>query len=194
MTLTIRRLSGIALAAILLLAPAIASAQDSRSATSVLELVKMLETMKLDAFAVKGSSPNEYVGALYFPGTQLLVVSAKFDTPWRADSLLTMKNYRDLYIELNSASQPNTKVFVLGIFPFREDFNTQRGKALQVNQALYHLADERNIFFLDIGHLLIQPNGKISKEIMRDFLHPTAEGYRIWAEAIEPKLRELMSK
>ena len=112
MTLTIRRLSGIALAAILLLAPAIASAQDSRSATSVLELVKMLETMKLDAFAVKGSSPNEYVGALYFPGTQLLVVSAKFDTPWRADSLLTMKNYRDLYIELNSASQPNTKVFV----------------------------------------------------------------------------------
>jgi hypothetical protein len=112
MTLTIHRLSGIALAAILLLAPAIASAQDSRSATSVLELVKMLETMKLDAFAVKGSSPNEYVGALYFPGTQLLVVSAKFDTPWRADSLLTMKNYRDLYIELNSASQPNTKVFV----------------------------------------------------------------------------------
>lgn len=112
MTLTIRRLSGIALAAILLLAPALASAQDSRSATSVLELVKMLETMKLDAIAVKGSSPNEYVGALYFPGTQLLVVSAKFDTPWRADSLLTMKNYRDLYIELNSASQPNTKVFV----------------------------------------------------------------------------------
>jgi|SRR5689334_3337441 hypothetical protein len=112
MTLTIRRLSGIALAAILLLAPAAASAQDSKSATSVIELVKMLETMKLDAFAVKGSSPNEYVGALYFPGTQLLVVSAKFDTPWRADSLLDMKNYRDLYIELNSASQPNTKVFV----------------------------------------------------------------------------------
>ena len=112
MTLTIRRLSGIALAAVLLLAPAAAFAQDSKSATSVPELVKMLETMKLDAFAVKGSSPNEYVGALYFPGTQLLVVSAKFDTPWRADSLLGMKNYRDLYIELNSASQPNTKVFV----------------------------------------------------------------------------------
>ena len=112
MTLTIRRLSGIALAAILFLAPAAASAQDSKSATSVIELVKMLETMKLDAFAVKGSSPNEYVGALYFPGTQLLVVSAKFDSPFRADSLLQMKNYRDLYIELNSASQPQTKVFI----------------------------------------------------------------------------------
>ena len=111
MTRTIRRLSSIALAAILLLATA-ASAQDSKSATSVIELVKMLDSMKLDSFAVKGASPNEYVGALYFPGSQLLVVSAKFDTPWRADSLLEMKNYRDLYIELNSASMPQSKVFV----------------------------------------------------------------------------------
>ena len=55
MTLTIRRLSGIALAAILLLAPAAASAQDSKSATSVIELVKMLDSMKLDSFAVKGA-------------------------------------------------------------------------------------------------------------------------------------------
>lgn len=112
MTIMIRRLSGIPLAALLLLTPAGASAQDSRSATSVTELVKMLDTMKIDSFAVKGTAPNEYVGALYFPGTQLLVVSAKFDTPYRADSLLEMKNYKDLYIELNSASMPNTKVFV----------------------------------------------------------------------------------
>ena len=112
MTLSSRRCAGLALAALLLLAPPLASAQDSKSAPSVTELVKMLDVMKMDAYAVKGGSPNEYVGALYFPGTQLLVVSAKFDTPWRADSLLSMKNYRDLYIELNSASLPNTKVFV----------------------------------------------------------------------------------
>src|ERR1041384_5389687 len=112
MTIMIRRVSGIPLAALLLLTPAAASAQDSRSATSGTELVKMLDTMKIDSFAVKGSAPNEYVGALYFPGTQLLVVSAKFDSPFRADSLLEIKNYKDLYIELNSASVPNSKVFV----------------------------------------------------------------------------------
>ena len=111
MTLTSRRLSS-ALAALLLLVPAAVFAQDSKSAASVTELVKALDAMKLDAYAVKGSAPNVYVGALYFPGTQLLVVSAKFDTPYRADSLLDMKNYRDLYIELNSASVPNSKVFV----------------------------------------------------------------------------------
>jgi len=111
MTLTSRRLTS-ALAAFLLLAPAAAFAQESKSAASVSELVKALDAMKLDAYAVKGSAPNEYVGALYFPGTQLLVVSAKFDTPDRANSLLTMKNYRDLYIELNSASVPNSKIFI----------------------------------------------------------------------------------
>ena len=113
MTLTIRRRSsGVALAAILLLAPTVASAQESKSAAVAIEFVKALDAMKIDSYAVKGTSPNEYVAALYFPGTQLLVVSAKFDSPSRADSLLQMKNYRDLYIELNSASLPQTKVFV----------------------------------------------------------------------------------
>ena len=128
MTLTIHRLRGIALAAVLVVAPAVASAQDSKSAPPVTELVKLLDTMKLDSFAVKGSLPNEYVGALYFPGSQLLVVAAKFDTPWRADSLLEQKNYRDLYIELNSASLPQTKTFVSDLgangLRFKKDGNT----------------------------------------------------------------------
>ncbi len=87
---------------------------------------------------------------------------------------------------------PDTKVLLLGIFPLREDFCDQRAKALQVNQALNKLDDGKNVFFLDIGYLFIQPDGKISKEIMRDFLHPSAKGYRIWAEAMEPKLAELL--
>ena len=89
---------------------------------------------------------------------------------------------------------PATKILLLGIFPFREDFNPQRGKALQVNQALHTLEANGSVTYLDLGHLLIQPNGKISKEVMRDFLHPTAMGYRIWAEAMEPKLAELLGE
>jgi hypothetical protein len=112
MTRAFRRFHRFGFAALLILSPVIASAQDSKSSGSVTEFVKMLDTMKLDSFGVKGATPNEYIGALYFPGSQLLVVRAKFETPWRADSLLEMKNYKDLYIELNSASQPVTKLFV----------------------------------------------------------------------------------
>src|SRR5882672_5028997 len=112
MTLMIHRLRGVALTAVLALSPAIAAAQDSKSANVVTELVKMMDTMKLDSFAVKGGGPNEYVGALYFPGSQLLVVSAKFDGTYRGDQLIGEKNYRDIYIDLNSASVPTSKVFV----------------------------------------------------------------------------------
>ena len=89
---------------------------------------------------------------------------------------------------------PETKVLLLGIFPFREDFNLQRAKALQVNQALHKLDDGKSVHFLDFGHLLIQPDGKISKDMMRDFLHLSPTGYRLWAEAMEPKLAELMGQ
>jgi lysophospholipase L1-like esterase len=89
---------------------------------------------------------------------------------------------------------PETKVLVLGIFPFREDFCAQRGKALQVNQALHKLDDGQRIRFLDIGHLFIQPDGKISRDMMRDFLHLSPTGYRLWAEAIEPELASMLGE
>ncbi len=89
---------------------------------------------------------------------------------------------------------PETKVLLLAIFPFREDFCPQRAKALQVNQALHKLDDGRWVHFLDIGHLFIEPDGRISRDIMRDFLHPSPTGYRIWAEAMEPTLARLLGE
>ena len=89
---------------------------------------------------------------------------------------------------------PQTKVLLLGIFPFREDFCDQRAKALQVNQALHKLDDGNSVRFLDFGYLFIQPDGRISKEMMRDFLHLTPAGYRIWAEAMEPTLAAMLGE
>jgi beta-glucosidase len=89
---------------------------------------------------------------------------------------------------------PDTKVLLLGIFPFREDFCAQRAKALQVNQALHKLDDGQCIRFLDFGYLFIQPDGRISRDMMRDFLHPSAIGYRLWAEAMEPELAAMLGE
>jgi beta-glucosidase len=89
---------------------------------------------------------------------------------------------------------PETKVLLLGIFPFREDFCAQRAKALQVNQALHKLDDGQWVRFLDIGHLFIQPDGRISKDMMHDFLHLSPTGYRLWAEAMEPDLAALLGE
>jgi len=89
---------------------------------------------------------------------------------------------------------PDAKILLLGIFPFREDFCEQRGKALQVNQALRKLDDGQRVRFLDIGYLFIQPDGKIPKEMMRDFLHPSPAAYRLWAEAMEPDLAAMLGE
>jgi len=92
------------------------------------------------------------------------------------------------------ARQPDTKIILLGIFPRGATFSSQRGKILQVNEALARLDDGRNIFYLDIGPQLIENDGSISKSIMPDRLHPNAAGYLIWANATEPKLKQLLGE
>lgn len=89
---------------------------------------------------------------------------------------------------------PETKVLVVGIFPRGKTFSPQRGKILQINQALAKLADDNMIHYVDFGSQLIEADGSISKEIMPDYLHLTEKGYTIWAEAIEPKLKDLLGE
>jgi lysophospholipase L1-like esterase len=88
---------------------------------------------------------------------------------------------------------PDTKLILLGIFPRGATFSTQRGKILQVNQALGKLADGKMIYYIDFGSQLVETDGSISKEIMPDRLHLSAKGYTIWAEAVEPKLKDLLT-
>ena len=87
---------------------------------------------------------------------------------------------------------PDTKLIVLGIFPRSATFSTQRGKLLQINQALAKLDDGKMIHYVDFGSQLIEADGSISKEVMPDRLHLSEKGYTIWAEAIEAKLKELL--
>ena len=87
---------------------------------------------------------------------------------------------------------PETKLIVLGIFPRGATFSTQRGKLLQINQALAKLEDGKMIHYIDFGSQLIEADGSISKEVMPDKLHLSEKGYTIWAGAIEAKLKELL--
>jgi beta-glucosidase len=92
------------------------------------------------------------------------------------------------------ARQPDTKILLLGIFPRGKTFSPQRGKILQVNEALARLDDGNHVFYLDIGPQLIENDGSISAGMMRDALHPGEAGYKIWANAMEPKLKQLLGE
>jgi lysophospholipase L1-like esterase len=71
-------------------------------------------------------------------------------------------------------------------------WKTLKPLRIQVNTIIAKLDNGKNIYFLDIGDKFLQPDGTLTKEIMPDFLHLSAKGYQIWADAISPKLAQLM--
>lgn len=89
---------------------------------------------------------------------------------------------------------PDTKIILVGIFPRGKTFSNQRGKLLQINQALAKAADDQRIYYVDFGSKLVEADGSISREIMPDYLHLSPQGYEIWAQAIEPRLKELLGE
>ena len=89
---------------------------------------------------------------------------------------------------------PETKILLLGIFPRGENFNPQRGKLTQINQVLMKMHDGKSVHYLDIGHHFLKDDGILPTEIMYDYLHLTTQGYEIWAQALEPKLAELLGE
>jgi hypothetical protein len=92
--------------------PAVSAAQESKSEALVKELAQLLDQYKLDSIAARvPDTPDQFVGALYFPGLQMLVVTARYSAPSYVLEKLGKKEYREVYIDLNSASVPESKVF-----------------------------------------------------------------------------------
>ena len=89
---------------------------------------------------------------------------------------------------------PNAKILLLGIFPRGPKPDAMRDKVTAINARLAPLNGKNNITYLDIGKVFLEPDGTISKEIMNDYLHPTAAGYERWAAAMEPTLKTLLSE
>jgi len=89
------------------------AAQDSKSAPLAKQLAAALDAAKIDSIAAADQSqPGTFVAALYFANTQFLIVSAKYSVPQLLNERLAKKEYRDVYIDLNSASVPESKVFI----------------------------------------------------------------------------------
>jgi hypothetical protein len=87
-------------------------AQDPRSAPQVRELVDRLGDAKLEAIAARGAGQDEFVAAIFIPGYQLRVVSARYSAPAILAEKLAKKQYRDAYVDLNSASVPASRMFI----------------------------------------------------------------------------------
>ena len=90
---------------------------------------------------------------------------------------------------------PETKILLLAIFPRDEKPETAtREKIAKASELASQMADDKMIFYMDIGNKFLSEDGTLPKDIMPDSLHPNAKGYEIWADAIEPKVAELLAE
>jgi lysophospholipase L1-like esterase len=89
---------------------------------------------------------------------------------------------------------PTTKVLLLGVFPRGQSPNPVREKLAAVNERIARLDDGKTVKYLDIGNRFLNEDGTISEKIMPDYLHLKREGYRIWADAMEPTLWSMLDE
>ena len=98
-----------------------------------------------------------------------------------------------LIIEEFKNRQPQAKVLLLGIFPRNANDNAPVRETIgEINFELEKLADNEQVFYMDIGDEFLTADGTLTTEVMGDGLHPTAMGYQIWADAIMPAVQDLM--
>ena len=87
---------------------------------------------------------------------------------------------------------PDSNILLLSIFPRGEQPNDLRKILAKASEtAAARMADRDKVYYMDIAANFLSNDGILSPDIMPDALHPNEQGYRIWAESIEPIVSEL---
>jgi len=120
------RRQSLALVCVLAAAQLTVSAQALPVPTSparVKELVALLQSKKLEAFAVKDAAEaGRFVAVYLVPNVQLMLISAGYERPTDVEYRIYQKDFTNAYAELNSSVLAKDKVFFQdalcdGLFP-----------------------------------------------------------------------------
>lgn len=89
------------------------------------------------------------------------------------------------------AKAPSARIIVMAIFP-RNDNMAFNSVINRINQNLSRFADGQTIRYLDINNRLAGASGRLFDGMMnaKDKLHPTMNGYQVWADALKPILAQ----
>lgn len=86
---------------------------------------------------------------------------------------------------------PNSRILLLGLWPRGATAEDHlRKEAAAVNKLIARCADGQAIAYADIGGVLLEPDGALSRQVSPDLLHFTAAGY----ERLVPKLDPLIDR
>lgn len=95
----------------------------------------------------------------------------------------------ELIVQRVRQKLPQAKIVVMSVFPRgKEKTHTLRSPIRTVNDMLPELLKGEEVTIVDLSDQLLNDDGSVSREVMSDYLHPTARGYQIWADGIAPHL------
>ncbi|MEO8682067.1 MAG: hypothetical protein ABI665_23675 [Vicinamibacterales bacterium] len=157
-----------------------ASAQDARSPAAAKELAQLMTSKKIDSLAARMPEDREqFVGALSFPGS-LMVVWAKTTAPAVVNEKLIRKEYREVYMDLNSASIAESRHFItdIGADGLRVKPETKGGPSDTHDTGAK-------------GSIRFDGNWKEDKMSEADYMKAYAEADAAYAKAIDILLAEL---
>jgi len=90
---------------------------------------------------------------------------------------------------------PDTTVLLLAIFPRAFSPHDEFRQSIRLaNGLIAKYADGEHVFYLDLAENFLDETGYLSKELMPDLLHPSAQGYKVWAESMEGTIRKLLDR
>ena len=98
-------------------------------------------------------------------------------------------------LQVIETKAPNATIILTAIFP-RNDNMAVMPVIDKINANLAKLADGRRLHYLNINDKLANPDGVLFDGMMnaRDKLHPTLNGYQVWADALKPIFNELLAR
>jgi lysophospholipase L1-like esterase len=94
-------------------------------------------------------------------------------------------------VETCRAKAPEAVIVLTAIFP-RNDNAELWAEIRKINAGLAAMADGRKVRFLDVNAGLAEADGTLKEGMTVDKLHPSLQGYQVWADGLKPILTEIL--
>ena len=89
---------------------------------------------------------------------------------------------------------PAARILLLGLWPRGGDPDSKfREPIRDVNNRIRTCGDDRMVFYTDIGGVLLDPDGRLSKAISPDLLHFNRAGYERLVPRLDPLIDRLLA-
>ncbi len=89
---------------------------------------------------------------------------------------------------------PDAPILLLGLWPRGESAADRlRRGTVAVNRLIRRCGDNRTVIYADIGGVLLDPDGRLSRAISPDLLHFSHEGYARLAPLLDPLIDRLLA-